>query len=120
MTSEDVDYYRERAAAELELAKATSNPYARRAHQELAENYVILCRLLCPNPLDLIQARDIDAHEISFTTLVQTLTHPHSGELYHGGELYHAHGRPADHAPLAEVARADPRREPLRIEVPFA
>jgi hypothetical protein len=114
MTSDDIDYYRERAAAELELAKATSNPYARRAHQELAENYVILCRLLSPNPLDLIQPRDIDAHEISFTTLVQTLAHPH------GGELYHAHGRPADHAPLAEVARADPRREPLRIEVPFA
>lgn len=114
MTSDDIDYYRERAAAELELAKATNNPYARRAHQELAENYVILCRLLCPNSLDLIHARDIEAHEISFTTLVQTLTHPH------GGELYHAHGRSPDHAPLAEVVRADSRREPLRIEVPFA
>jgi hypothetical protein len=109
MTSEDVEYYRGRIAAELELANSASDPYARRAHKELADNYEILCRLLCPFPFEPPQAPATVGDEIGFTTLIQTLAHPHSAELYH------VHATPADPALFAQPFA--PERP--RLEVPL-
>jgi hypothetical protein len=113
MTSDDAEYYRGRAVAELGMARAATNPYARRAHQELAENYAILCRLLCaPSVDDAAPAPEIAREEVGFVNLIQALAHPH------GAELFHPHGGPADPALFEELRLAEPERP--RLAVPLA
>ncbi len=80
MTSEDTEYYRGRIAEERHLARHAANPYARRAHQELADNYEILCRLLRPKQLRPARRQPM-IERIEFTTLIQTLATPHSTYL---------------------------------------
>ena len=48
MTSDDADYYVKRADTERAMARASTNPCARRVHEELAENYEALVRVLRP------------------------------------------------------------------------
>lgn len=40
MSDKDLTYYRQRAAAELELARRATAPIVRNAHQELADAYL--------------------------------------------------------------------------------
>lgn len=111
MTSEDAEYYRGRVTAELEMVTAASNPYARRAHQELADNYAILWRLLSPSPVDVDPAPGIVGDEVGFVNLIQALAHPH------GAELFHAHGGLAAHVLFAEIGQTEP--ECPRVSVPL-
>ena len=109
MTSEDAEYYRGRVAAELEMVTAASNPYARRAHQELADNYAILWRLLSAAPVDVEPAPGIVGDEVGFINLIQALAHPH------GAELFHVQGGLAGHVLFTEIGQTEPERPRLSL-----
>lgn len=79
MTSDDAGYYRGRVAVEREMARQAANPYARRAHQQLADNYELLCRLLSAQPLPPARPQPM-LDGVGFITLFQNLAMPSSAQ----------------------------------------